>query len=541
MRKIINIVKKVTDTRKYQLRYLREFGNYYKQFNEEQGQLVNWIINVIKEFWGIVLVIISLLMGWYSISIIILLFWVMEVPIRYFINLNKIQRKFINRYFYYYTQGVYDTQSYFYTVPIRILKKDKKVFQDIEFEKEKWAIKLAIERKGHNKDIENIILSIFKNKNEWKFMYKGFYNESLRGNQYYAILKCVYDTSKNGNIQFIKGLKHELEANFGYKVSIQEATNKTTFNLVVHFIDEPEELIIDSQRLESFNQNRELLLGNALEGICTANFNSGKANHMLITGSTGSGKTTTIKTMIMNLINLGFNKVLISSGLKTADFIALEKKGALCKGGEENMLLILDWLFEEIKRRESLLQKYNLTEGNVNEYNAIVNEDEQLESILLVADEFETALNSKKGKDIDNLMAKIVANARAYNILVIIGTQTPLIEAIGKSERLIGNRFIGSCNKLQLQSRYPELANFYDSYDGNTEGLFFYRGQFLKPTAKHLYYGNSRLIQLKTPFIKDFNDSIPSLSGSEVCQELGGGNVEISLEESSPVLTEELF
>lgn len=159
--------------------------------------------------------------------------------------------------------------------------------------------------------------------------------------------------------------------------------------------------------------------------------------HILIAGSTGSGKTVCVNTIIMS--------ILFNATPNEVKFIMIDPKMVElnCYNGIPHLLLpvvtnvdkapnVLNWLTLEMERRYKLLSKSG--DREVEAYNKRIletpNENEvHLPYIVVIIDEL-ADLMMAKGKEIETSIARLAQLARAIGIHMILATQRPSVDVI---------------------------------------------------------------------------------------------------------------
>lgn len=159
----------------------------------------------------------------------------------------------------------------------------------------------------------------------------------------------------------------------------------------------------------------------------------GEMPHMLVGGSTGSGKSVFLFTMLAALLMTHPHKEdlqLVLSSSKLEDFIHFEGlphlySGAIISDATEATNVIKDVIFEESERRGKLLAEARV--ANIIEYNKKA--EKKLEPIVVVIDEFADLadqLETKKEKDAFFKPVQRIAQAgRSRGIHLVICTQRP--------------------------------------------------------------------------------------------------------------------
>ena len=159
----------------------------------------------------------------------------------------------------------------------------------------------------------------------------------------------------------------------------------------------------------------------------------GQMPHMLVGGSTGSGKSVFLFTMLAALLMAHPHKEdlqLVLSSSKLEDFIHFEGlphlySGAIISDATEATNVIKNVIFEESERRGRLLAEARV--ANIIEYNKKA--EKKLEPIVVVIDEFADLadqLETKKEKDAFFKPVQRIAQAgRSRGIHLVICTQRP--------------------------------------------------------------------------------------------------------------------
>ncbi len=165
--------------------------------------------------------------------------------------------------------------------------------------------------------------------------------------------------------------------------------------------------------------------------------NLDKMPHMLVAGSTGSGKSVCLNTMLLSLICKSGPEDLriILIDPKMVEFSLYEKLPHLLTPkiltSKEQALEALNWAIKEMDRRYLLLQKYRVV--NIKDYNNLPDVKnkliEKLPFILIVVDEFGDLMIDSR-RDLEDKIMKITQKARAAGIHLVIATQRPSVDVI---------------------------------------------------------------------------------------------------------------
>lgn len=156
-----------------------------------------------------------------------------------------------------------------------------------------------------------------------------------------------------------------------------------------------------------------------------------KMPHMLVAGTTGSGKSVLIHSMIMTIIMRTYpNQVkLMLIDPKQVEFVRYQEESHLfCPviSKPESAILALKKLCDEMDRRFTVLSKCRV--ANLEEYNDIrkirPSEYESMPYIVTVIDEFADLMQTG-GNEVTRYVTRIAQKARACGIHLIIATQRP--------------------------------------------------------------------------------------------------------------------
>ena len=186
-----------------------------------------------------------------------------------------------------------------------------------------------------------------------------------------------------------------------------------------------------------------------------------QAPHLLICGTTGSGKSAGVNSMILSLLlacsPAELRLVLIDpKQVEFSLYAGLPHLITPIITETEPALAALDWLVSEMENRYALIR--NLHMHNIDECNAIIREAnaqgqvvydpawtadmggtppelKPVPKIVLIIDEFAdlmaTSSGNKKGsRNLETLLRRLTAKARAAGIHLIMATQTPRAEVV---------------------------------------------------------------------------------------------------------------
>lgn len=183
--------------------------------------------------------------------------------------------------------------------------------------------------------------------------------------------------------------------------------------------------------IEQDHKNLLLLpIGKDISGNIVT-FPLNKMPHMLVAGTTGSGKSVLIHSMIMTLIMRTYPSQckLMLIDPKQVEFIRYQDCSHLfCPviSKPESAILALKKLCDEMDRRFTVLSKYRCS--NIEDYEEIKRGNEtryeEMPYIVTVIDEFADLIQTG-GNEVTKYVTRIAQKARACGIHLIIATQRP--------------------------------------------------------------------------------------------------------------------
>lgn len=243
------------------------------------------------------------------------------------------------------------------------------------------------------------------------------------------------------------------------------------------------------------HDNLLLPIGKDISGdIVTSPLN--KMPHLLIAGTTGSGKSVLVHSMIMTLImrNYPSQMKLILIDPKQVEFIRYQECSHLfCPviSQPEKAVLALKLLVDEMNRRFTVFSNYKA--ANIESYNkarqgreAVM---EEMPYLVCVIDEF-ADLMMTGGKDVVNNVQKIGQKARAAGIHMIIATQRPSKDTVPMMIKANVPCRIGLSCSAQVDSRVI--------LDENGAETLLGRGDLLFKDP-----GKKSLVRAQSPFLSD--------------------------------------
>ena len=170
----------------------------------------------------------------------------------------------------------------------------------------------------------------------------------------------------------------------------------------------------------------ELVMGESFLGPVTVNL--ANIPHILLGGSTGSGKSVLLKLLLMQAIQKGAD-VYIADFKGGVDFIAFQDKGCQICTKEQELLAVLTGLENELERRKELFLQAK--SSSLSQYNRV--RDAKLKRCIFACDEVaEVTGRNRPTKELKELAIQIESKletiarlGRAFGIHLILSTQRP--------------------------------------------------------------------------------------------------------------------
>ena len=190
--------------------------------------------------------------------------------------------------------------------------------------------------------------------------------------------------------------------------------------------------VIQSPEYQTFSGTIPLILGEDTVGNNVI-VDLIKMPHLLIAGSTGSGKSVALNTMLMSLLckRSPDELKLILIDPKRLEFASYADVAHLLfpiVTEPKQAIPVLRWVVKEMEKRYEKMAMSGVR--SIVDYNSIdMNADERLPFIVIVIDEL-SDLMMTVGRDIEDLITRITQMARAAGIHMIVATQRPSVDVI---------------------------------------------------------------------------------------------------------------
>lgn len=232
------------------------------------------------------------------------------------------------------------------------------------------------------------------------------------------------------NIAKIKRLEADLSLNLGSKIiNIEQVPNRSLLGIEVERNDKKiVELgeLLDTDEFKNVESKSIIALGQEMNGY-NKFVDLEDASHMLISGTTGSGKSMCLHSII--------NSILYKANPNEVKLLMIDTKAvelSLYNGiphllvpvitDYKNVSGILAWAIYEMENRYKLI--INKGVKDFNGYNKFTESSEKLSQIVIIIDEYADLIENDKNT-IEEYIYKLTQRARKVGIYVIIATERP--------------------------------------------------------------------------------------------------------------------
>lgn len=201
------------------------------------------------------------------------------------------------------------------------------------------------------------------------------------------------------------------------------------------------------------DENFEIMLGEGYSGRVSVNI--AKIPHMLIGGSTGSGKSVLLKLVLMQCVKKDA-KVYIADFKGGVDFPSIWHTKCSLLTDEKTLHKVLVSITDELQNRKQILRTAGV--ANIDEYNRSA--EKKLYRIVFACDEIAEVLDktglSKQQKDeilkIESELSIIARQGRAFGIHLVLATQRPDAAILnGQIRNNIDTRICGRADNVLSQ------------------------------------------------------------------------------------------
>lgn len=396
------------------------------------------------------------------------------------------------------------------------MKKDleeQKKLEEIEYKNKLELSK--IQALNLSEKATNILSLVRKNKGNWGFNYWNLTSDAIVENDNFLRFRCKF--LDNTTFNNIKNSKERIESAFRLPIQLKKLSDRGSFEMYILKESEIKPFSLKMSDVDSQNAMNKLVLGKTLTGDLVYNWNH-QANHFIISGVSGSGKSVAVRAILAQLVQLtdfDYRELYLTSSSKVADFVDFEKKGAFLSSGVEKQAKVFDYILNKLEKREQLF--YEKGVDSIKSYNEKYPEN-PMGQLILVADEWENSrnnLDSKLAKKLEGTLVAILNIARSSGAVVMVGSQSILKSDIGTIADKMTIRISGTNKKNVLNQIDTEIADYYSTLSKKSQGVFFVEATNLESENAQLAHGSTTFTLTQTPFISDISANLPVLSGAE--------------------------
>lgn len=197
--------------------------------------------------------------------------------------------------------------------------------------------------------------------------------------------------------------------------------------------------------------------------------------HILIGGSSGSGKSVLLKLLLMQCIEKGYD-VYIADFKGGVDFFGAWKRKCNIITEQKKLINRLEYIIDELNSRKQLF--LNCECANIEEYNRIANCN--FHRIIFACDEIAELLD-KTGLDkdskaevmkIESMLSTIARQGRVFGVHLVLATQRPDSEVLrGQIKNNIDFRICGRADKV-LSQIILDNSDGAEKIPKNKQGIF---------------------------------------------------------------------
>ncbi|MGN0683609.1 MAG: DNA translocase FtsK [Oscillospiraceae bacterium] len=264
------------------------------------------------------------------------------------------------------------------------------------------------------------------------------------------------------------------------------------------------ELVDTTEFKKTFDKKLDTVLGKNISGE-TVHCNVSKMPHLLIAGTTGSGKSVCVNSIIMS--------ILMKSTPDDVRLIMVDPKQVefMMYNGIPHLLIpvvtdpkkaagALAWAVTEMEKRYTLFSENNVR--NIDGYNDLCKNDDELAHmphIVIFIDELADLMMASP-KDVEDSIVRLAQKARAAGMHLVIATQKPTVQVVtGLIKGNIPSR-IALMVASQVDSRVILDASGAEKLLGNGDMLYMPVGS-PKPVRLQGCYVSDDEVERVTQFI----------------------------------------
>ena len=289
--------------------------------------------------------------------------------------------------------------------------------------------------------------------------------------------------------------------------------------------------LIENPNFRKSESNLIIALGRDVSGV-PVYADLTKMPHLLVAGSTGTGKTIFLNSLIQSILYQP-STAAKSAGPENIRFILIDPKRVefpvysnlphlLCPVicNPSQAVKALNWLIKEMERRFDLLSEEKARDIASYNEKALKNETASLPFIVIIIDEL-ADLMAAKGREIEAQIVRLAQMSRAVGIHLIVATQRPSVEVItGLIKANITSRITFQVAS-QVDSRTVLDMAGAEKLLGSGDMLYI-SAEVIKPKRIQGAYVSEKEVRRVVNYIISKEESLESKEGieSELIQEM---------------------
>ena len=225
-----------------------------------------------------------------------------------------------------------------------------------------------------------------------------------------------------------------------------------------------------------------------------------KEPHILLTGSTGSGKSRTLRNIITSLVYLYPNQIELAlidfKIVELAIFKSLKQVRQYATDIEQAKEVISGEL-EEAKNRYKLFEKYGVT--NIYDYNKKVSNDKKLKYRFIVIEEFVMLIEDKKKIAMKMLKQLSVISRASGQFIIITGQRfdNTVIDLVIRAQ--FGNRL---CHKMQDEANSKLILDDIGAEKIKAKGRMIFKCNSEKIECQSYFIDEKTVKNIIKPYVK---------------------------------------
>ena len=225
-----------------------------------------------------------------------------------------------------------------------------------------------------------------------------------------------------------------------------------------------------------------------------------KEPHILLTGSTGSGKSITLRNIITSLVYLYPNQielVLIDFKIVELSIFKSLKQVRQYATDIEQAKEVISGELEEAKNRYKLFEKYGVT--NIYDYNKKVSNDKKLKYRFIVIEEFVMLIEDKKKIAMKMLKQLSVISRASGQFIIITGQRfdNTVIDLVIRAQ--FGNRL---CHKMQDEANSKLILDDVGAEKIKTQGRMIFKRNSEKIECQSYFISDYQVKNIIKPYLK---------------------------------------